>query len=149
MHVRFSPDTVPRIVLAIDSTPALVAVDTPITRRPKAIQYSDWYNRRLTAHRIGSYTMLPLFAAEWSLGQNLLQDQDPPSWMRGTHQGVAGAIRAPFTVNTITGVWNLWDSRSDPAGRTRRLSARGRDAGFGRRLRLGRGGRRQRAPVAL
>ena len=76
------PDVEPRIVLAIDATPALVAVDTPITRRPKAIQYSDWYSRRLTVHRIGSYTMLPLFAAEWSLGQNLLQDQNPPSWMR-------------------------------------------------------------------
>jgi len=128
------PDTEPRIALAIDSTPALVAVDTPITRRPKAIQYSDWYNRRLTVHRIGSYTMLPLFAAEWSLGQNLLQDQDPPSWMRGTHQGVAGAIGVLFTVNTITGVWNLWDSRNDPAGRTRRylhaVAMLASDAGF-------------------
>jgi len=25
-----------------------------------------------------------------------------------------------FAVNTVTGVWNLWDSRKDPAGRTRR-----------------------------
>jgi len=78
--------------------------------------------------------MLPLFAAEWSLGQNLLQDQDPPSWMRGTHQGVAGAIGVLFTVNTITGVWNLWDSRNDPAGRTRRylhaVAMLASDAGF-------------------
>ena len=119
---------------AIDSTRVGVPVDTPITRRPKAIQYSDWYNRRLTVHRIGSYTMLPLFAAEWSLGQNLLQDQDPPSWMRGTHQAVAGAIGVLFTVNTITGAWNLWDSRHDPAARTRRyvhaIAMLASDAGF-------------------
>ena len=119
-------------LLPID-TPA-VSVDTPITRRPKAIQYSDWYARRLLVHRIGSYTMLPLFAAEWSLGQNLLQDQNPPSWMRGTHQGVAVAIGALFTVNTLTGAWNLWDSRHDPAGRTRRYlhaaAMLASDAGF-------------------
>jgi hypothetical protein len=131
-HPVFS-DTALRIALAVDSTP-VVPVDTPITRRPKAIQYSDWYNRRLVVHRIGSYTMLPLFAAEWSLGQNLLQDQDPPSWMRGTHQGVAGAIGVLFTVNTITGAWNLWDSRHDPAGRTRRylhaFAMLASDAGF-------------------
>jgi hypothetical protein len=54
--------------------------------------------------------------------------------MRGTHQGVAGAIGVLFTVNTITGVWNLWDSRSDPAGRTRRYlhaaAMLASDAGF-------------------
>src|SRR5262252_4660095 len=125
-------DTVPRALLPID-TPT-VSLDTPITRRPKAIQYSDWYARRLLVHRIGSYTMLPLFAAEWSLGQNLLQDQNPPSWMRGTHQGVAVAIGALFTVNTVTGAWNLWDSRHDPAGRTRRYlhtaAMLASDAGF-------------------
>jgi hypothetical protein len=48
-------------------------LDTPVTRRRHAVQYGDWYYRRLTVHRIGSYTMLPLFAAEWSLGQNLLR----------------------------------------------------------------------------
>jgi hypothetical protein len=34
---------------------------------------------------------------------------------------VAGGIGVLFTVNTVTGVWNLWDSRQDPAGRTRRI----------------------------
>jgi len=134
-HLRpVFPDSDLRIALGSDSTPALAAVDTPVTRRPKAIQYSDWYNRRLIVHRIGSYTMLPLLAAEWSLGQNLLQDQDPPSWMRGTHQAVAGAIGVLFTVNTVTGAWNLWDSRHEPAGRTRRylhaFSMLASDAGF-------------------
>jgi len=111
-----------------------VPLDTPVVRRPLAVEYSDAYYTRLTIHRIGSYTMLPLFAAEWSLGQNLLQDQDPPSWMRGTHQAVAGAIGVLFTVNTVTGAWNLWDSRHDPAGRTRRylhtFAMLASDAGF-------------------
>jgi hypothetical protein len=73
IHVEVEPSA----HVAIDSTRVVAPVDTPITRRPKAVQYSDWYSRRLTVHRIGSYTMLPLFAAEWSLGQNLLQDEVP------------------------------------------------------------------------
>jgi len=127
-------DTTPRVAFVIDTSLSLMPADTPVTRRRHAIQYSDWYNRRLVIHRIGSYTMLPLLAAEWSIGQNLLQDQEPPGWMRGTHQAVAGAIGVVFTVNTVTGAWNLWDSRQDPAGRTRRylhaVAMLGSDAGF-------------------
>ncbi|HKW47700.1 MAG TPA: hypothetical protein VJN70_09645 [Gemmatimonadaceae bacterium] len=102
-------------------TPALFPVDTPVVRRPLAIEYSDAYYTRLTIHRVGSYAMLPLFAAEYSLGQNLIQDVSPPTWMRPTHALVAGGIGVLFGVNTITGVWNLWDSRKDPEGRTRRI----------------------------
>lgn len=114
--------------LATDSTlhpplrprPSVVApVDTPAPR-PRAVEYSDWYATRLTIHRWGSYAMLPLFAAQYSLGQNLMNDARPPQWMRNAHSGVAGAIGVVFGVNTLTGGWNLWDSRADPAGRTRR-----------------------------
>ncbi len=111
-------DTTPRV--AADTTPRIVA-DTPIVRRPRAIEYSDAYYTRLTIHRIGSYTMIPLFAAEYSLGQNLQQDLSPPTWMKPMHGLVAGGIAVLFGVNTITGVWNLWESRQDPAGRTRRV----------------------------
>jgi hypothetical protein len=104
-----------------DSTPAGRPARDTIPARPVAIDYSDAYNTRLTIHRIGSYTMLPLFAAEYSLGQNLLNDQFPPSWMRPAHFGVAGALGALFTINTVTGVWNLWDSREDPDGRSLRI----------------------------
>lgn len=98
-----------------------VPVDTPVARRPRAIEYSDWYNTRLTIHRWGSYVELPLFGAEYALGQNLINDTYPARWMKSSHKGVAGAITALFVVNTVTGVWNLWDSRSDPSGRARRL----------------------------
>lgn len=94
--------------------------DTPVVERPRAIEYSDAYYTRLTVHRIGSYTMIPLFIAEYSLGQNLIQDASPPSWIKPTHVAVASGIGVLFGVNTVTGLWNLWDARSDPSGRTRR-----------------------------
>ncbi|HEY2374896.1 MAG TPA: hypothetical protein VGH98_02880 [Gemmatimonadaceae bacterium] len=115
------PDSAASAVLGPIITRALLPVDTPVVRRPLAIEYSDAYYTRLTIHRIGSYTMLPLFAAEYSLGQNLIQDVSPPTWMKPTHALVAGGIGVLFGINTITGVWNLWDSRKDPEGRTRRI----------------------------
>ncbi|MEO6877975.1 MAG: hypothetical protein ABI205_05800 [Gemmatimonadaceae bacterium] len=117
-------------------TASIVAqADTPqVRKRPRAIEYSDAYNTRLTIHRIGSYTMLPLFAGEWYLGDRLLNGVNPPGWMKPAHAGVAGALGVLFTVNTITGAWNLWDSRDEPAGRTRRYLHTGlmlaSDAGF-------------------
>jgi hypothetical protein len=96
-------------------------VDTPVVRRPRAIDYSDAYFTRLTIHRYGSYAMIPLFIAEYSLGQNLIQDASPASWLKPSHAAVAGGIGVLFGVNTITGGWNLWESRNDPAGRTRRI----------------------------
>jgi hypothetical protein len=101
--------------------PMIAPADT-VKRRPRAIEYSDAYFTRLQIHRIGSYTMLPLFAAEFALGQNLLNTNGRPqeSWMKGTHAAIGLGIGALFTINTVTGGWNLWDSRSDPAGRTRR-----------------------------
>jgi hypothetical protein len=99
----------------------LAPTDTPVVQRPRAIEYSDLYYTRLTIHRWGSYAMIPLFAAEYSLGQNLMQDASPATWMKPAHGVVAGGIGVLFGVNTITGVWNLWESRDDPSGRTRRI----------------------------
>ena len=33
---------------------------------------------------------------------------------------VALGLAGLFGVNTVTGLWNLWDSRKDPTGRARR-----------------------------
>lgn len=102
-------------------------------RRRHAVEYSDWYARRLEIHRIGSYTMLPLFGAEYVLGNQLIHGNSG-SGIKPAHVAVATGIGALFTVNTVTGVWNWWDSRSDPAGRTRRtlhaLTMLAADAGF-------------------
>ena len=64
------PATLPSVVYlnnALDST----------HRRPRAIEYSDWYARRPLAHRLGSHTMLPLFATEYYLGNKLLNGAGP------------------------------------------------------------------------
>jgi hypothetical protein len=88
--------------------------------RPRSVEYSDAYYSRLTVHRYGSYAMLPMFAAEYALGQKLLNDASPPGWIKPTHTVVAIGIGGLFTVNTVTGAWNLWESRADPTDRTRR-----------------------------
>jgi hypothetical protein len=95
-----------------------IAQDT--THRPRAIEYSDAYFTRLRIHRIGSFAMLPLFAGQWMLGRRLEGRGPIASWVRPAHRATAEAISVVFAVNTVTGAWNLWDSRKDPAGRTRR-----------------------------
>lgn len=121
------PPEIPTVIGSAAALPESIAVrhlvvpaDTPVVR-PRAIEYSDLYYTRLTIHRWGSYAMIPLFAAEYSLGQNLMQDASPATWMKPAHGVVAGGVGVLFGVNTITGVWNLWESRDDPSGRTRRI----------------------------
>ena len=105
------------IVRAAVSAP--VAADTPRVRR-HAIAYSDFYNTRLTIHRIGSYTMLPLFAGEWYLGDRLLNGTNPPSWMKPTHVGVAGALgRLVYREHG--------DGRVEPVGLSRAIPPDARD----------------------
>ena len=118
--------------------------DTEPPRRPKAVEYSDAYGTRLTIHRWGSYVMLPLFAAEYVLGDRLLRQKEdvfagrrggPPSAsLRRTHAVVAGGVGLLFVSNTVTGVWNLAEARHDPDGRRLRtlhaLTMLASDAGF-------------------
>jgi hypothetical protein len=102
--------------------PAAPVLDLPDSgrQRPRAIEYSDFYYTRLTIHKAASYATVPLFVGEYLLGTRLYRS--PPGsratqeWHRAFALGVAGL----FAVNTVTGAWNLWDSRHDPAGRTRR-----------------------------
>jgi hypothetical protein len=71
-------------------------------------------------HKIGSYAMLPLFGTEYYLGERLIQGKASGN-ERSLHAGVASAIGVVFATNTITGAWNLWDSRHDPSDRTKRI----------------------------
>jgi hypothetical protein len=106
--------------------------------RPRAIEYSNAYGTRLAIHRYASYAELPLFAAEYALGQRILNGDRTgdraSSGTRSAHKIVAGGLGVLFAVNTVTGVWNLVEARHDPSGRTRRdLHALGMliaDAGF-------------------
>jgi hypothetical protein len=102
------------------AAPSPLATDTlPARRRPVAIEYSDWYGRRLRIHQISSWAMLPLFVAQYAAGQQLLDkgDERAPKWAKDWHEPLAGATGALFAVNTVTGGWNLWDARRDPQAR--------------------------------
>jgi hypothetical protein len=109
--------------------------DTVRRKRPVAVEYSDWYARRLAIHRWASYATLPLFAANYVTGSQLLQyGNQAPAWAINTHGPLATAVTALFAVNTLTGGWNLIDGRNDPAGRgwrtTHALLMLTADAGF-------------------
>ena len=107
--------------IGLRSVPATPIADTG---RPRAIEYSSAYAVRLKIHQIGSYIELPLFAAEYFVGEKVLSDEraDPlrRSSLKGTHSAIASGLELLFAVNTVTGGWNLIESRHDPAGRTRR-----------------------------
>jgi hypothetical protein len=90
-----------------------VVADTQPRRRRHAVSYSDWYYRRLQVHRWGSWLELPVFGTEYWLGQKLINDVQLASWVKPTHTGVAGVLGGLFTINTVTGLWNLYDSRHD------------------------------------
>src|SRR6266852_7406937 len=104
---------------SVDTT-AVGAPDT-VRRRPKAIELSDWYARRLLIHQIGSYAIIPLFGLQWVAGNQIFPDPaNAPTWAKTGHRAGATLIAAAFTSNTITGVWNLWDSRMVEDRRTLR-----------------------------
>jgi len=103
----------------IDRLAAGVQRDTiPVRPRPIAIEHSDWYYRRQTVHRVASWVTLPLFAAEVVTGQELFNNgPEAADWAQDAHGVMAGSLAGLFAVNTVTGAWNLWDSRHEPEGR--------------------------------
>jgi hypothetical protein len=114
-----------------------VSADT-VRRRPRAVDVSDAYEMRLRIHRYASYTMIPLFVVQSVAGNQLYQadrtGSPRPGWASNTHSLGAAGLGALFTVNTVTGVWNLWESRDNEVGRTKRwihsALLLGSDAGF-------------------
>jgi hypothetical protein len=108
--------------------------DTTRSKRSKAIEYSDLYYTRLKIHQVASYLTVPLFVAQYLSGRELWNHPDSHGLARDAHGPLAATVAGLFAVNTVTGVWNLWDSRRDPSGRTRRwihsLAMIAADAGF-------------------
>jgi hypothetical protein len=113
-----------------------VPSDTPPpAQRVRAVEVSEWYGRRLTLHRRLSYTVIPLFAFQYAAGDQIWEKQAAaPEWARRGHRIGAATIGGVFLVNTVTGAWNLWDSRHVEDGRARRYlhaaSMLVADAGF-------------------
>jgi len=120
----FAPSLAPVLPtgIALARPAAEVGQDTVGRRRAKAVTYSDGYGRRLTIHKTLSWAMLPLFAVSFASGDQILsKGADAPEWARQLHKPAAMTTAGLFGVNTVTGAWNLWEGRSDPNGRTRRI----------------------------
>lgn len=129
-------DTNPPALAAPMRDTAMDAADTvPRHRRRKTVDVSEWYSRRLTIHRYVAFATLPVFAVQYAAGQQLFaKSRDAPTWAKTTHRVGATLLAGMFTVNTVTGLWNLWDSRSVPDKRVLRtihaLTMLTADAGF-------------------
>jgi hypothetical protein len=87
--------------------------------RPMAFEYSDGYYKRLKIHKYASYATLPLFVAQYAVGQKLY-DGDPSDSLRSAHTALAAGTGALFAVNSVTGVWNVLEARKDPHKSTKR-----------------------------
>jgi hypothetical protein len=82
--------------------------------------------------------VIPLFALQSIAGNQLLQADnggvERPGWAKGAHSFGAAAIGTVFAVNTITGVWALYDARANDQGRALRwahsILMLASDAGF-------------------
>lgn len=84
-------------------------------RHPMALQYPPGYYTRLKIHKVASFATLPLFAAEVALGNSLYNNPQERGGKKAAHGIIGASIVGLFGVNTLTGVWNLWDSRHDPS----------------------------------
>lgn len=137
MHKRISALALSAAVLIAPAARAQDA-DAPEqdqTARPRAIEYSAGYETRAKIHKYASFATLPLFATELALGQSIYTDPNArTSAARSAHIAVGTGITGLFAVNTVTGVWNMWESRGDPNHRTLKMLhgilMLGADAGF-------------------
>lgn len=107
----------------------------PDTVRPRAVTLSDGYYTRLDIHRYAGYAMLPLFAIEYFAGQKLLEEGSAaPLWAEKVHKPAAYLVAGLFTLNTVTGLWNLAEASKVETGKKRRwihaILMLAADAGF-------------------
>lgn len=92
----------------------------PTPARPMAFEYSDGYRTRLKIHKYASYATLPVFIAQYVVGQKLYDGTASDS-TRSAHGALAATTGVLFGVNTVTGVWNLAEGRKDPSHHTKRM----------------------------
>jgi hypothetical protein len=106
----------------------------PQDARPVAIEYSESHETRAKIHKYASWAVLPLMGTEWALGQKLYDDPNSDtSSSRGIHGAVGAGLIGLFAVQSVTGVWNLFEERQAP-GNTKRwahgLLMLGAEGGF-------------------
>jgi hypothetical protein len=103
-----------------DASVAALSDPAPQTPAPRvATEYSDAYRTRAKIHKYASFATLPLFATEVAISQSLYSNATDGK--RSAHIALGAALGGLFAVNTVTGAWNMWDSRKDPNGRKRRM----------------------------
>jgi hypothetical protein len=117
------------------AAPALAPVPPPDVPPQDAITLSDDYYRRLDLHRYAGYAMLPLFFIEYAAGQKLLErGSRAPLWAETVHKPAAYLVAGLFTLNTVTGLWNLAEASKVKQGKQRRtvhsIMMLAADAGF-------------------
>src|SRR3954462_4255435 len=118
---QMSPDEVTAGPVHSALVAGVRASDDTLPRRRRSIEVSEWYERRLRIHRYGAYAVIPLFALTTVSGNALYADpRNGPEWAKNGMRYGATALAGVFTSNTVTGLWNLWDSRMVSNGRTRR-----------------------------
>ena len=100
----------------------LSAPDTVKPRR-RAVRLSEAYHTRLRIHKIASFAMLPLFAAQYAAGDQLFKKGSAaPDWAQNSHGVLAAGVAGLFAVNTITGGLNWWETRRSDKGRAWRTT---------------------------
>ena len=88
--------------------------------RVAAFEYSEGYKTRAKIHKYASFATLPLFAAEFALGQSLYNT--PSDSKRSAHIAIGTGIIGLYGVQGVTGVMNLLEAKKDPNGKKRRLT---------------------------
>jgi hypothetical protein len=108
----------PSLMASATARPALDNQAAPAPR-PMAFEYSDGYRTRLKIHKYASFATLPLFVAQFAVGQKLYNGNGSDS-TRSVHGALAATTAVLFGVNTVTGIWNAAEGRKDPNHRTKR-----------------------------
>jgi hypothetical protein len=131
-NVRFEAGDPAPLRIALPPSPEFAPSDGQTSPRTTAVDYSHGYEVRLKVHKVASLATLPLFVTQYVLGQKLYDGST--GGVKTAHTATAVGVASLFGVNTVTGVWNLWEGRKDPAGRGRRFTHAimmlGADAGF-------------------
>jgi hypothetical protein len=111
------PDQAITTTTPANVNPPLAAPQTP----PAPTPYTHAYEVRSDIHKYASYATLPLFVTEFALGESLGSEPGKSSSASGLHAAVGTGLVGLFFVNTVTGGWNLWQSRHEKEHRTPRM----------------------------
>jgi hypothetical protein len=111
------PESTAAVIPSSVNPPAPLLPQTPQTPSP----YTRAYEIRQDIHKYASYATLPLFAAEYALGESLGSEPGSEGSARGLHAALGTGLVALFFVETATGGWNLWQSRHEKQRRTPRM----------------------------